>query len=48
MGSDPLSRTPAKPPKPPGGEDERRTAVEALDDLDDPRTIEPLTRVWGD
>ena len=29
-------------------EDERRAAVEALDDLDDPRTIEPLARVLRD
>jgi HEAT repeat protein len=29
-------------------EDERRAAVEALDDLDDPRTIEPLARVLLD
>lgn len=29
-------------------EDARRAAVEALDDLDDPRTIEPLAQVLRD
>ena len=29
-------------------EDVRRAAVEALDELDDPRTIEPLARVLRD